>query len=392
MNKKLILQLLGIFSYALTQWLIILFLVHNYSLNDSASYIYYLAFFTPLSIFFSYGLRNGIASDKHYIYKFTDYKIVSYLGVFFYILFSLFLLNINDLNLSLLLFCLFLKLNEMISEPYYGNMLRQSLSHKYALSKIYKLIFGLIFFIPAYYCEIYLNIPYLSLFGYILGIYSIYFFYDSKIEGFNKGYTESNKKLTNLIKCNLPLAVSSFLIAFNSSVPKIIFGWEVQSFELAIFGFLIYFNSIALLPIAALIQIAFGKKNEINLKKFEIGIFVYSLIYLISFISFTPFILKYMYSVDYGYDLNSLFLAGLCGVIQFKIAYNNFILNLNRIFKASFYMSMIGLIFNLIFCYLFLDYGLNGILLAVMLSSIISLLFSSLYKYNIKRNLQDQIL
>src|SRR5690606_22031055 len=102
-------------------------------------------------------------------------------------------------------------------------------SHKYALSKIYKLIFGLIFFIPAYYCEIYLNIPYLSLFGYILGIYSIYFFYDSKMEGFNKGYAESNKKLTNLIKCNLPLAVSSFLIAFNSSVPKIIFGWEVQS-------------------------------------------------------------------------------------------------------------------------------------------------------------------
>lgn len=387
MNKKIFIQLLGILSYALTQWLLVVFLVHIYGVDSSAQYIYYLAFFTPLSIFFSYGLRNGIASDKKYTYKFSTYLNALYLGVFLYAIFGIILFYfLKQINLYIFAFVFLLKLNEMISEPYYGSFLRENQSQKYAFSKIYKFIFGLLCFSVFYFLEIKINLVYLSLLGYIFAIYLIYFFYDSKLKNIEEN-AENKQSFYNLLITNFPLAIGSFVIAFNSSIPKIIFGWDVQSTALAVFGFLIYFNSIALLPITAFTQIAFGKKNISNFQYFQKKLIIYSLIYVVSFLLFVPFILKYVYSIEQGYDFFSLILAALCGVFQFNLALNNFFLTYNRFFNINLYVALIGSVLNIAFCFAFIRIGLNGILFAVMLSSFISLLFSLLLRKSLSKKM-----
>lgn len=376
MNKKIFIQLLGILSYALTQWLLVIFLVHMYGVDSSAQYIYYLAFFTPLSIFFSYGLRNGIASDKKYTYEFPIYLKVLYLGIFLYVIFGIILFYfLKQINLYIFTFVFLLKLNEMISEPYYGNFLRENKSQKYAFSKIYKFICGLLFFSIFCVLEIKSNLTYLSLLGYIFAIYLIYFIYDSKFNNIEKN-TTNTQVFYDLLITNFPLAIGGFVIAFNSSIPKIIFGWDVQSTALAIFGFLIYFNSIALLPITAFTQIAFGRKNIDSFWYFQKKLIIYSLIYIISFLIFVPFVLQYFYSIEDGYNIVSLILAALCGVFQFNLALNNFFLTYNRFFNINLYVALIGSALNIAFCFAFIHLGLNGILFAVMLSSLISLLFS----------------
>lgn len=372
MKIKISLQLCGIISYALTQWLLMLYFAHIHDLNIAAKYIYYLAILTPLSIFFSYGLRNGVASDKDNRYSFKNYLNISYMGGIIYLIVSIIILYlISDVNIYLFSFTILLKLSELISEPYYGNFLRNGLSEKYALSRIYKLILGIVVFSFFYLIEFYFKIEFISLFGYLISVYIVFFFFD-KHKSYIKEPSLGDNRGVSLIRYNLPLALSALIVALNGSIPKIVFGFESQSIGLAVFGFLIYMNSIAVLPIAALIQIAYGKKEikySFNIIKY---LTIYSLIYFILFLCFAPFILKHIFNVNYGYDFYSLILTGLLAIFQFYLTVNNFYLTYNRKFRYILFLSLSALILNIFLCFIFVDFGLNGILLSVLISTLIA--------------------
>lgn len=377
MKTKISLQLSGIISYALTQWLLMLYFAHIHDLNIAAKYIYYLAILTPLSIFFSYGVRNGVASDKDNKYTFKNYLNISYIGGAVYLFISIIVLcMISEVNIYLFAFTILLKFSELVSEPYYGNFLRNSLSEKYALSRIYKLITGIIGFSIFYLIEYSFKIKYIGLFGYLISIYIVFFIFD-KNKRYIKEISLDNNEILSLMSYNLPLALSALIIALNGSIPKIIFGFESQSVGLAVFGFLIYMNSIAVLPITALIQIAYGKKEikyNFNIIKY---LSIYSLIYFLFFLSFSPFILKYVFNVDYGYDFYSLILTGLLAMFQFYLTVNNFFLTYNRQFRYILFLSLSALILNIFLCYFFVDFGLNGILLSVLISTLIACFFGN---------------
>lgn len=380
MNKKIVIQLLGVLSYALTQWLLLVFLTRLYGLTNTAQYIYYLAFFTPLSIFFAYGLRNGVASDKDYIYKFSTYLKLSYLGVLLYTVVGVaFFYFIDNLNISLFMFTFLLKLNEMISEPYYGRFLRSNNSHQYAYSKIYKFSLGCLFFVTFWVLENKLDINYFSFYGYIIAIYIVFFTYDKSNKNLIHDKEESKTLFIKLVIANSPLAISAFIIALNSSMPKIIFGWNEQSAGLAIFGFLIYFNSVAVLPITAITQILFGKR-DINKRKILYKIVtIYSFIYFISFIILSPYVLKYIYTIDMGYNFTSLVYAALCGIIQFFLVLNNFFMIYYRQFRYVLYTSLFSVVINSLLCMLLIKYGLNGILMSVLITGLITISLSIIF-------------
>jgi O-antigen/teichoic acid export membrane protein len=371
MKRKISIQLFGVISYALTQWLLMLYFAHMYGLEEAAKYIYYLAVFTPLSIFFSYGLRNGIASDKDYNFSFISYINVSYIGAFLYLVCAYLFFNFfSDLNLKIFLFTLIFKFSELICEPYYGNFLRRNLSFRYALSRMYKLFFGIVFFVPFYFLEHFFDIDYLGAFGFLISLFILFYFYDRADKG---DVSSGNDNIYNIIWFNFPLAASAMVIAFNSSLPKIILGYENQGVDLAIFGFLLYMNSIAILPITALIQILYGKNRlNININKY---LFFYSLFYFVSFLFLSPYVLKYFFNVNGGYGFISLVLTGILGVFQFYLTINNFILTYYRKFNFIFKLSLLSIFINLIICFFLLNYGLNGIITSVLISTLASCIF-----------------
>lgn len=385
MNSKLFVQIAGILSYALNQWLILVFLTRYYNVDISAQYIYYLAYFVPLSIFLSYGIRNGVASDKLNKFSFSTYLKVSHLGILIYIIIGFSALNLNNnLNTPIFIFVMLFKLNEMISEPYYGNFLKNSYSENYAFSRIYKLTLGLVGFFVALILEISLDIAYLSLYGYIISIYIIYFVYDKSTNN-NINIHESiseeshSNSLKHLLLINFPLASSSFIIAVSSSLPKIIFGYENQGISLTIFGILLYFNAMALIPITAITQILFGRDKLKKISRIYLLTVVYSLIFIIFYLTIVPLILQYIYSIEVGYNLTSLILASTFGVIQIFITLNNFVITYHRNFKLILYSSVISTICNAIFAILMLKYGLSGALFAVVISGLITLLANSFF-------------
>lgn len=371
MKKKILIQLFGIISYALTQLLLMLYFSNFYSLEVTSKYIYYLAVLTPLSIFCSYGLRNGVASDKHHKYHFKNYIGISYIGVFLYFLCVLIFLNLSSiLDVYIFIFTMLFKMNELISEPYYGDFLRKNISYKYAFSRIYKFILGFLLFFIFYSLEFYFSIDYIGLLGYLIAIYLVFLFYDRKNADMNS-MKYSKKEILSIVFCNFPLALSALIVALNSSLPKIILGHNNQGVDLAIFGFLIYINSIAILPITALVQILYGKK-DLKIKKIKIYIALYSLVYVFGFLLFAPFVLKYLFNVTYGYDFNSLLLTCFLGVVQFYLMLNNFFLTYHRMFNAVLILSSISIITSFTMCILLFDYGLNGIIFSVFMSSLVS--------------------
>lgn len=383
MNKKVIIQLFGILSYALTQWLLLIFLTRIYSVDVTAQYIYYLAFFTPLSIFFAYGLRNGIASDKANDFSFRTYLTVSNLGVLFYSLSGFILFYfIDNLNVSLFVFTLLLKLNEMVSEPYYGRFLRNNTAENYAYSKIYKFFFGAIFFIIGWGLENFFEIPYLGLYGYIISIFYIFVYFDKpnkdrSIEIDKSKIMINSESLTALLISNLPLAISSFVVALSSSVPKVVFGFEEQGLGLTIFGILIYFNTIAILPITATTQILFGKSKIKGVSSLYKLVAIYSLCFFVSYIYLIPYILDYIYSITTGYNLKNLIYASIFGVIQIFVTLNNFYILYNRRFRLVLYIAIVSAASNIALSILLVKFGLDGILLSVLFSGCVTLIVSS---------------
>lgn len=377
------LHVLGTLSYAFSQWLILTLCIRMLSVDAAGYYVYYLALLTPLSIFFNFGLRSAISSDISREYTDISYIKARGLGLFLYFLSSgLLIYWVNEyVVLGWLVFIT--KFIDSFSELAYGNWVRLKVPFRCGISQILRLFLFVTIFL-VFWALWGKEQSVLLLFMYPLSMLVVFYIYDRIKSDFDILFTSID--VLKLIKKSVPLALSGLLVALTSSFPRTIVKELTGADSLALYAVLLYFISLAAIPVSSICQIYIPhmtaqsssiSKSSYFIKKIILIILLYSVLFFLGVVGLGPFVLEYVYSISNPLGGGVFFLIGGAGFFVFFIYLSNAIF----VARRKFYYALTVAIFN-IFSVVILTYslasgyGIWGALIAFAISNALNVLFS----------------
>lgn len=389
--QKILINLGASLTYALVQWLIITIISREMSVSDAGIYAFYLAIFSPLSILCSLGIRNNIATDINREYSDNQYYKLRNIGLITYFFVFVLLFCFFNKNSFILCSIFLFKLVDLISELTYGSWIRAGLVKLYGISRLLKSSITLMVMII---CLWSLNYSDKLIYVYFFISLVVIVLLDNNykiIKLKNKIETEK-KDVINLLIFSLPLIFSSFIVSFNTGVPRLFLSY-ISMDKVAIYTMLTYFGSIAIMPLMSAYPVymsQFSNKSldrKLLLKKLTFLTVLYSFFYLLFMIIFSPFIMEKVYKIN-DFTSMDVFFAGLFGVFQILLVWQNFLITCERKFKILFKNNILNFLLIIIFCStLVSSFALFGGLLSMCVASLILLIlnFRQIRSFNFGR-------
>lgn len=380
---------LGVISYSLIQWLILTMITRYLSLEEGGKYAYYFAIFTPLFIFFSFGLRNSIATDRESNFLNSSYIFVQKVGFSCFCIFSMAYLYFEDWDkIGCLVF--FIKAADLLSELPYGNWVKQGLVYKYGLSRILKSVsFVILFFI---FYKIY-GAKEWMFFIYPLIILLVYIFYDRKCEIYTDILAIRVDNTFDLIRNNLPLALGSLVVCFSGVIPRFFLEYYQGFKDVAIFSIAIYIYSIGAMPLTIMLQMILPKflSNEFKdlkiLNKIKFLTFFYIILFSVLVFFSLDAIMIYIYRADYIFSILETLCLIIYGFNQLVLVYLNTRMIGVRNFNGFGFSSIMILIANVLLNIIFISsYGLFGAFLSLLIVSFFSLIITLFFMKKGEKN------
>ncbi|CEA06305.1 hypothetical protein BN1049_02689 [Pseudomonas saudimassiliensis] len=373
-----ILHLVGSIAYALSQWLVLTLLIRLDSLDSAGQYVYFLAIFTPVSILLNFGLRNGIASDVGGQFEIAQYIKAKFIGMaIFAILGAAFLLHSEkDIGLGLLVLCI--KLVDGFADLRYGYWILQKSAGRYGVSQLLRLAVFVVLLSAGYFLGFRGTT---LLYSFPLAMLAVFVLYDLKGAEYKVSGVVSINAMA-LLKTYWPLAASAFLVAAQSSLPRLAIDHFLSSEAVAMYAVLIYFVTVALLPATSLTQVALPRIAMIApghlfvskiFKQYICLSVLYGLAFVLGVIFAGDWFVTNVYGVEASYSLLIYLLVGLVGFSQvMKVSLSSLCVG-KRLFNSMFTINLLGLgvvaLASLIFIRWF---GLAGGFLASLGASMIT--------------------
>ena len=392
-SKPVALHFLGAISFAASQWILLAIFTKYYSLIQAGEYVFYLAVFTPLSILFSFGLRNSMATDIKSEFSDWQYLKARFFGLFLFLVFSVLLIFVFEKSKNIGFLVLTIKFIDLVSDIVYGAWLREGLGEKYGVSQILRLLSFLFLLILLNISE--LGIDFFGVWLMPISMLFVLIFYDLKKSTINVSEKISFQS-TGLVKLSLPLAVGTFAVSLNSSMPRLVVENISGEEALAIYAVAIYFVSVAQIPVNSLMQISVPKLAKLKgreLVENRMAFFIlkiilaYGAVFVLALYFLGEMITGFLYKNIYILNEPLYLVVGVSGaLVFFSTVFNGFLVS-QRKFKllmgVSFYNA-----FNygaITFCFAFF-YGPGGEYWAYMMASLISVLVLFSFFIRVVRN------
>lgn len=366
---------LGSVAYAFSQWLILTIIIRSGSLADAGEFSYYLALFSPLTILCSFGLRNAVASDATKKHQLHDYLWALYAGGALLTLLYFTILAMADGSHFIITLVFLIKLTDMLSEITYGVWVRDKVSYRYGISKIAQVLLFIALLIAGKWLTVADEIIFMAM---PLTILLVFFVYDYPSLSLKRERVQFQfTAVLSIIKESLPLAISALLVSINAYFPRLMLGYVDSSKALlGAFVLVIYFASVAQMPIAALTTVLIPHFRgvsylELFSQRYFALVLLYGVAYLIFILWFSHFFIKLLYGVEHDFAFHQLFFAGMAGLLLFITLYLNSWFVANRLFRCSLQIAVVTLAFTLVNAGLFITYwGLDGAFFSLFISGL----------------------
>lgn len=343
----------------------------------AGTYVFFLAILTPLSIVFSFGLRNSIASDVGKEFSYNNYVKARLIGISLFIILALPVVLLSDKPRQVGYLVLAIKLVDLLSELIYGRWLRDGVGYKYGISQISRMLLFLFLLTTA----AFLNVD-ISVYGAWLmpvSMAAVFLCYDYR--GRRESDGDKNQNIAGLIRVSLPLAIGTFAVSLNSSVPRFIIDKIAGESVLAVYAVTLYFISVAQIPVSSLVQIFVPRFAELGLssvkgktilRKCMLGVFFYGVAFILGMAILGGFLVEAVYGKEYRIEGVYYFLMGVAGLLVFMSSLFNGVMVSSRSFDALMIISFVNATIYALSAFLFVYfYGGNGGYYAFLFSSLI---------------------
>lgn len=365
---KIIAHVGGSIAFAAMQWLILVFISKYMGLNEAGSFSYYLAFFAPLGIFCAFNLKSVYSADNINKFKKEQYESVRSFLIILYLISGLFFLFFQKEYLLIGLMVFSVKLIEVCADLIYGGWVKNGNSQLFGYSKIIKLTIFLCMFFFLYL----LNLEKYSYIIYPLAFIFGYFLFDLKKTdiNFNFNFQSAKPVLYEVI----PFVLTSFLISFNTSIPRFYLDYFFDKKIVAEFMYLTYFITIMLLPVTSLYQAILPKIKKHRKTVFRLTL-IYNLVFVIFFWFFCDSILYKIYNYKQLISNEIKILIIFSMIIQTFIVYVNMLYVSSMKFKKIFKITLINTFVVLVLIFIMINkIGYVGVYYASLISSAILLI------------------
>lgn len=375
LKKEALFHVCGAAAYAMAQWSVLVLFSRLISLEAAGAYSYYLALFSPAAILTSFGVRNSLASDNDREHSLGAYRRAQHAGLWLLTLYYLAIMATSDGDLEVATLVFLIKLSDNLSELSYGSWVRARILSRYSVSKVAKLavfaaLFGALYALG-------LRDEWV-MFAYPISIMVIYFAYDRRHEEEDE---RPDTGTLDLIKLGIPLALGSFIVSLNVSIPRISINHILDEQALAEFVMLTYFISFATLPITSICQAIIPKVRQGGIPKNTWLFFIaYSSGYLAFMMLLADPTIKIIYKVTPSYSYAVLAMIGIAGGLHFMSTLLNAVLVANRQFTKILTAALISTVATATLSpLLIIKFSLTGAAAAYLISSLILFAFNALY-------------
>lgn len=375
LKKEALFHVCGAAAYALAQWSVLVLFSRLISLEAAGAYSYYLALFSPAAILTSFGVRNSIASDPDGEHSLDAYRRAQQLGLWMLTLYYLAIMATSDGDLEIASLVFLIKLADNLSELSYGSWVRARILSRYSVSKVAKLALFAVLFSALY--AVGLRDKWV-MFAYPLAIMIIYFAYDRR-------HTERDERRDttplDIIKQGIPLALGSFIVSLNVSIPRISINHILDEQALAEFVMLTYFISFATLPITSICQAIIPKIRQEGIPKSIRLLFIaYASGYLAFMMLLASPTIKIIYKMSPSYSYTVLAMIGIAGGLHFMSTLLNAVLVANRKFTKILTAALVSTVATATLSpLLIMKFSLTGAAAAYLISSLTLFAFNALY-------------
>ena len=375
LKKEALFHVCGAAAYAMAQWSVLVLFSRLISLEAAGAYSYYLALFSPAAILTSFGVRNSIASDRDGEHSLAAYRRAQQAGWLMLTLFYLAVMATSDGDHEVATLVFLIKLADNLSELSYGSWVRARILARYSVSKVAKLAL-----FAALFCALYaLGVRDTGMmFAYPLSIMVVYFAYDRR-------HTEKDEIRDtgplDIIKVGIPLALGSFIVSLNVSIPRISINHLLDAQALAEFVMLTYFISFATLPITSICQAVIPKIPQGGIPKNTWLFFIaYSSGYLAFMMLLAEPTIRIIYKTTPSYSYSILAMIGIAGGLHFMSTLLNAVLVANRQFTKILTAALISTVATATLSpLLIMKFSLTGAAAAYLVSSLTLFAFNALY-------------
>lgn len=375
LKKEALFHICGSVAYALAQWSVLVLLSRLISIEAAGEYAYYLALFTPAAILTTFGVRNSIASDRSREHGLSTYRRAQHAGLLILTLYYLAILAVTDGDATIATLVFLIKLSDNLSELSYGTWVRSGGLYRYGVSKIAKLalfasLFLALFALGIREKEMLLVYPAATLI--------VYFIYDRRRE---EKEARRDTGLLNIIRTGTPLALGSFIVSLNSSIPRISINHILDEQALAEFVMLTYFIAFATLPITSLCQAIIPRITAQGApKRVWWFLIAYSSGYLAFMMLLASPLIDVLYKTRIEYPYHVLAMIGIAGGLHFMSTLSNAVLVANRQFKQILVAALLSTLAALIASpLLIMRFAQTGAAAAYLASSLTLFIFNALY-------------
>jgi len=364
---KIIIHVGGSIAFAAMQWLILVFISKYIGINEAGSFSYFLAFFAPLAIFCSFNFKSVYSADSTEKYTITQYESLRTILILLYVFISLIFLACQKEYFLIGLMVFFVKLIEVNADLIYGEWVRRGDSQLFGYSKVLKLILFLLMFFLLYFSHLesysYIIYP----LAFVLG----YFLFDLRLTKIN--YVFKWDCVKPIFIGVLPFVLTSFLISFNTSIPRFYLNYFYDKKTIAEFMYLTYFITIMLLPLTSLYQAILPKIAKYKVTVLKITVF-YNLIFILFFWFLCDIILKKIYNYNNVVSIDIKILMIILMITQTMIVFVNMLyvssMKFSKIFKVTLANTFIVIILSFTLIQIF---GYIGVYYASVISSFLLL-------------------
>ncbi|MNC03076.1 Polysaccharide biosynthesis protein [compost metagenome] len=375
LKREALFHICGSIAYALAQWSVLVLLSRLISIEAAGEYAYYLALFTPAAILTTFGIRNSVASDREREHSLSSYRRAQHAGLLLLSAYYLVILLATDGDAAIASLVFLIKLADNLSELSYGTWVRTGGLHRYGISKIAKL---------ALFAALFLALLALGirdramLFAYPAATLIVYFLYDRRQEEVED---PRDTGLLNIIRTGTPLALGSFVVSLNSSIPRISINHILDEQALAEFVMLTYFIAFATLPITSLCQAIIPRITMQGApKRVWWFLIAYSSGYLAFMMLLANPLIDFIYKTRIEYPYHVLAMIGIAGGLHFMSTLSNAVLVANRQFQQILVAALLSTLAALIASpLLIMQFAQTGAAAAYLASSLTLFIFNALY-------------
>lgn len=371
-------HVLGSIAFAAMQWLILVCISKFLGVEFAGAFSYYLAIFAPLAILCALNLKSVYSADITNKFTLEEYESVRGLFIFIYIGIGSILLAVEKEYFLIGLMIFSIKFVEVCSELIYGVWVRSGEPQKFGYSKILKFIIflALVFFLITTKEEKYVYLVY------PLAFFLGFFIFDLRFSGVKLKF---NFALVKSIFLHVfPFVLTSALISLNTSLPRFFIDFYYDKKMMAEFMYLIYFITIATLPLSSIFQamLPIINKNKVKALAFTL---IYAVLFAVLFYFICDLMLAYFYDYYQPISPKIRMMVSLMLIFQSVVVYVNMLYVASMKFKKILIVTLINSFFILFLNYIFINnFGYYGVYYSGALSSFL-LLLNLIFNYYIEK-------